>query len=153
VPEVREPLVRVRAPTAEDSERCRRLLEAAGLAVESSPPWLTVRDADPDAANRALVAGGARGRVVVRERIGKLIGWLLDREGALDGRATNVRALVERVLSDGGLAARYAPRSDAELLASARELYETLVAEGAPFLPWERFLASFCAPRPPAPEP
>jgi hypothetical protein len=152
VPEVVEPVVRIRPPTAEDSERCRRALAAAGLAVESSLSWLVVRDADPDLVNRALVAGGALGRVVVRERIAKLVGWLLDREGALDGRARNVKALVERVLSDGGLAARYGPRPDGELLDSARWLYATLMAEGAPFLPWERFLALFCTPRPPAPD-
>ncbi len=147
--EVKEPVVRIRAPTPEDAERCRRALGAAGFAVEPSLTWLVVRDADPDPVNRALVAGGAAGRVVVRESIGKLIGWLIDRQGALEGRSRNVKSLVERVLSDGGLAARYAPRPDDELLAAARALYSTLMAEGGAFLSWERFLSLFCARRSP----
>ncbi len=142
-----EPVVRIRFPTPEDESRCRRALESAGLTPESSLTWLVVRDADPDEVNRVLVAAGALGRVVVRESIGKLIGWIIDRQGALDGRARNVKSLVERTFSDGGLATRWAPRSDDELLASARALHARLMAEGAPFLSWGEFLALFARPR------
>ena len=142
-----EPVVRIRCASAEDEARCRRLLEAGGLAPEASLTWLVVREADPDQVNRLLVAGGALGRVVVRERIGKLVGWLIDRQGALEGRSRNVKSLVERVLADGGLTPRYGPRPEAELLAAAQGLYRRLMAEGAPFLPWPDFLAAFCAER------
>jgi hypothetical protein len=138
-----EPVVRVRCASPEDEGRCRRALASAGFAPESSLTWLVVRDADPDAVNRALVTGGALGRTTVREAIGKLIGWLIDRQGALDGRARNVRALVERVLSDGGLAARYAPRSDEELMA----VHSEIMSRGAPFLPWDAFVERFCVVR------
>jgi hypothetical protein len=139
-----EPVVRVRCASPEDEGRCRRALQAAGFAPEASLTWLVVRDADPDAVNRALVSGGALGRVVVREAIGKLVGWLIDRQGALDGRSRNVKALVERVLADGGLGARYEPRSDDELLAEARALYAELMARGAPFLSWGSFVDRYC---------
>jgi hypothetical protein len=117
------------------------------MTPESSLTWLVVRDADPDDVNRLLVAAGAHGRVVVREGIGKLIGWIIDRQGALSGRARNVRSLVERTLSDGGLAARWVPRSDEELVAAAQALHARVMAEGAPFLPWGEFLALFARPR------
>lgn len=142
-----EPVVRIRCPTPEDAARCRRLLEAAGLTPEESLTWLVVRDAHPDAVNRLLVEGGAVGRAVAREAIGKLVGWLIDRQGVLAGRARNVKSLVERTLADAGLAQRYAPRPDEELLASAEALYRALMAEGAPFLSWDRFLELFCVPR------
>jgi hypothetical protein len=143
---VREPVVRIRPASPEDGARCRASLARAGFAVEESLTWLVVRDADPDEVNRALVAGGALGRVAVREAVGKLVGWLIDRQGALDGRARNVKALVERVLSDGGLAHRYAPRDDEALLAAAREEYERLMATGAGLLSWARFVERFCLP-------
>ena len=149
----REPLVRIRCPTPDDEAHCRRLLEAAAYAPESSLTWLVVRDAHPDEVNRLLVAGGAAGRVAVREQIGKLIGWLIDREGALEGRSRNVKSLVERVLAAGGLAQRYAPQPDAALVASAQRLYERLMAEGASFVSWDDFLALFCDPRPSGGEP
>jgi hypothetical protein len=139
-----EPVVRLRCAGPEDEVRCRRILEAAGLRPEASLAWLVVRDADPDAVNEALVAGGARGRVAARERIGQLVGWLIDRQGDLAGRARNVRSLVERVIADAGLKERYAPRDDDALLAAAAELFERVLAEGAPFLPWGRFVAAFC---------
>jgi hypothetical protein len=139
-----EPVVRVRYASPEDEGRCRRALTAAGFAPEPSLTWLVVRDADPDAVNRALVSGGARGRAAVREAIGKLIGWLIDRQGALEGRSRNVKALVERVLADGGLAARYEPRPDDELLAGAGALHAELMALGAPFLSWASFVERFC---------
>ena len=141
----REPAVRIRCPSPDDEARCRRILGAAGLAPETSLTWLIVRDAHPDAVNRLLVEGGAHGRTVVRESIGKLIGWLIDRQGALDGRARNVRSLVERTLADGGYAGRYAAaREDAALVAAAEALYRQLMSEGAPFLSWGRFLELFC---------
>lgn len=139
-----EPLVRVRCASPEDEARCRRLLGAAGYVPESSLTWVVVRDASPDDVNRLLVSGGALGRVAVREHIGKLIGWLIDRQGALDDRARNVKSLVERVLAAGGLAQRYAPKDDAALLGAARTLHERLMAEGAPFVSWEEFVALFC---------
>ena len=142
-----EPVVRIRCASPEDDARCRRALAAAGLEPEASLTWLVVRDADPDEVNRLLVAGGAIGRVAVREAIGKLIGWLVDREGKLEGRSRNVKALVERVLAEGGLAHRYAPRPDPELLAAAQELYARLMAEGAPFLSWGAFLGLFATRR------
>ncbi len=141
--------MRIRCAGPEDAERCRRALASAGLTLETSLTALVVRDADPDQVNGVLVAGGALGRVAVREAIGKLIGWLIDRQGSLEGRARNVKALVERVLADGGLKDRYAPRADDELLASARDLYERLMAEGAPFLAWPEFLDRFVVRRAP----
>jgi hypothetical protein len=143
----KEPVVRIRVATPADDTRCRDSLAAAGLAVEASLTWLVVRDADPDEVNAALIAGGALGRVSAREAIAKLVGWLIDRQGALAGRERNVKALAERVLSDAGLAQKYAPRPDAELVAPAAALYEDLMARGAPFLPWEKFLELFCVER------
>ncbi len=142
-----EPLVRIRCAGPEDEARCRRALAAAGLTPETSLTRLVVRDADPDQVHAVLVAAGAVGRVVVRQSIGVLIGWLIDRQGALDGRARNVKALVERVLGDGGLAERYAPRDEAELLTAARRLHGRLMAEGAPFVAWDEFLELFTVPR------
>ncbi|HEX8909594.1 MAG TPA: hypothetical protein VF805_10345 [Anaeromyxobacteraceae bacterium] len=142
-----ESVVRIRCPSAEDAARCRRILEAAGLAPEESLTWLVVRHAHPDAVNLLLVEGGAVGRTVARQGIGKLVGWLIDRQGALAGRERNVKALVERTLGDAGLADRYAPRPDAELLAAAERLHRTLMAEGAPLVSWDRFLELFCTER------
>lgn len=143
-----EPVVRIRVASPDDDARCRRILGAAGLAPEASLTWLVVRSADPDAVNEKLVAGGALGRTVVREKIGTLLGWLIDREGQLEGRARNVKALVERVIGDGGLTQRYLPKDEPALLAAAQALYEQLMAEGAPFLPWREFVQRFCQPRP-----
>ncbi len=143
-----EPLVRIRCASPQDDARCRLILGAAGYAAEPSLTWLVVRDADPDEVNRLLVAGGALGRVAVREGIGKLIGWIIDRQGALEGRSRNVRSLVERVLAGGGLAQRYAPKPETALLAAARDLHERMMAAGAPFLPWAEFVERFCDPLP-----
>ena len=143
----REPVVRIRTAGAEDEARCRALLEAAGLAPEAQLTWLAVRDASPDEVNDLLVAGGAHGRAVARERLGQLVGWLIDREGDVEGRARNVRSLVERTLADTGLASRWAPRGDDALLAAARALHARILAESAPFVSWEEFTAAFCAPR------
>ncbi len=124
-----------------------RLLAAAGYAPERSLTWIVVRDADPDAVNEALVAGGALARVAARERMGQLLGWLIDRRGDLAGRARNVKSLVERVLADAGLGGRYRPRDDDALLAAAAELHEWLLANGAGLVSWERFVALFCVER------
>jgi hypothetical protein len=140
-------VVRVRCADAEDERRCRAALERLGLAPEAQLTWLAVRGASPDLVNEALVAAGARGRVVVRERIGQLVGWLIDREGDLEGRARNVRSLVERVLADGGLKERYAPVADGPLLAAARALHHRILAEGAPFFSWDEFVDAFCVAR------
>ncbi len=145
-PGQREPLVRIRCASPEDEARCRRLLDTAGHPAESSLTWLVVRDADPDEVNRLLVIGGALGRVAVREQIGKLIGWIIDRQGDLEGRSRNVKSLVERVLAGGGLAQRYAPKPEPALLAAARELHDRIMAEGAPFVAWGDFVALFCEP-------
>lgn len=145
----REPTVRIRCKP-EHEAAASRALERAGFAPERSLTWLVVRDAAPDEVNEALVAGGAQVRVVVRERIGQLVGWLLDREGRLEGRAVNVQALVRRVLDDGGYAARYAPRPLPELLAPAAATYEELLATGAGMLTWDAFVERFCVPLAPA---
>lgn len=136
-------MVRIRCEPEEEA-RCRTALTRAGFEAERSLSWLVVRDASPDAVNEALVAGGALPRAVVRARIGQLIGWLLDKEGKLEGRGVNVAALVSRVLEEGGLAARYRPRPEAELLRAAAALHEHLLATGAGFLSWDRFVAEFC---------
>lgn len=148
-PALFEPLVRVRCASPEDEVRCLRLLEAAGLGPEKVLTRLVVRSADPDEVNRLLVAGGAQGRVVVREQMGKLIGWLIDRQGAFEGRSRNVKSLVERVIGEGGLAERYAPKTEQALLGAARVLYERLMAEGAPHLAWADFVGLFCDERSP----
>lgn len=129
----------------------RTALSRAGLEAERSLTWLVVRDADPDAVNEALAAGGADPRVAVRVRIGQLVGWLIDRQGQLEGRAANVQALVSRVLEEGGLAARHRPKPAAALLAGASALHEQLMATGAALVSWGRFLELFCDPA--APEP
>jgi hypothetical protein len=139
----KEPAVRIRCEP-EDEPRCRAALARGGFEPERSLSWLVVRDASPDAVNDALVAGGALPRVAVRARIGQLIGWLLDKEGKLEGRGVNVTALVSRVLEGGGLAARYRPRPEQELLRSAAALHEHLMSTGAGFVSWDRFVDDFC---------
>jgi hypothetical protein len=139
----KEPAVRIRCEP-EDEPRCRAALARAGFEPERSLSWLVVRDASPDAVNDALVAGGALPRAAVRARIGQLIGWLLDKEGKLEGRGVNVTALVSRVLEEGGLAARYRPRPEQELLRSAAALHEHLMSTGAGFVSWDRFVDDFC---------
>jgi hypothetical protein len=139
-----EPIVRVRCAGPADEERCRRALEARGLAPEASLTWLVVRNAPPDEVNEVLVAAGAHGRVVARERIGQLVGWLIDREGRLEGRARNVRSLVERVVGDAGLQGRYVPKGEEALLAAAAALHARIVAETAPFISWDAFVDAFC---------
>jgi hypothetical protein len=138
-----EPVVRIRCPP-EDEARTIEVLARAGFAAERSLTWLVVRDAAPDAVNDALAAGGAAPRVAVRQRIGQLVGWVLDRQGRLEGKAVNVEALVRRVLEDGGLTARYRPRPSPELLQAARTLHEHLLATGAAMLAWDRFVQLFC---------
>ena len=141
-----EPVVRIRCPPEEEA-RCLAALARAGLAGERSLTFVVVRDAAPDAVNEALAAGGAKVRVAVRERLGQLVGWLLDREGRLEGRGVNVEALVRRVLEDGGLSARYAARPVPELLAAAAAIHEELLASGAAMVTWDRFVAAFCVER------
>lgn len=143
-------MVRIRCTGPEDVERCQRALAALGLAVEPQVipiSGLAVRDANPDDVNEALVAAGAHGRAIARERIGQLVGWLIDRQGDLDGRARNVKALVERVIGDSGLKERWAPKDDEALLAAARAAHERLLAEGAPLLSWDAFVDAFCVAR------
>ncbi|MGC3996551.1 MAG: hypothetical protein QM767_03050 [Anaeromyxobacter sp.] len=142
-----EPVVRVRCPPEEEA-RCKAALAKAGFEAERSLTWIVVRQAAPDAVNDALVAGGAGVRVASRERIGQLVGWLIDRAGKLEGRAVNVEALVKRILEDGGLTARYAPRPMAELLPAAAALYEELMATGAGRLSWDAFVERFCVEKP-----
>ncbi len=141
-----EPVVRIRCSPDEEA-RAVAALARAGLAAERSLTWLVVRDASPDAVNDALAAGGADPRAVVRVRIGQLVGWLLDRQGTLRGRGANVTALVSRVLEEGGLASRYRPRPEPALLAAAAEAYEHLMATGAGFVTWDRFVELFCEDR------
>ncbi len=135
--------MRIRCGPDEEA-RCRASLARAGFEAERSLTWLVVRDAPPDAVNEALAAGGADPRVAVRQRIGQLIGWLLDREGKLEGRAVNVQALVRRVLEEGGLAERYRPKPLDALLPGATVLYAELVETTAGFVSWDRFVELFC---------
>ena len=139
----KEPVVRIRCGPEEEA-RCRAALARAGLEADRSLTWLVVRDASPDAVNEALVSGGAAARAAVRVRIGQLLGWLVDKGGKVEGRGVNVAALVARVLEDGGLAARYRPRPEPALVAAAREVHEHLMATGAGFLSWDRFVDAFC---------
>jgi hypothetical protein len=145
-----EPVVRLRCPP-ESEGRCIAVLTRAGFTPERSLTWLVVRDASPDAVNDALAAGGAEPRVAVRVRIGQLLGWLLDRQGATRGRGANLTALVSRVLEEGGLSSRYRPRPEAALLSAGAEVYEHLMATGAGFLSWDRFVELFCDGPPPEP--
>lgn len=140
-----EPTVRIRCAPEEEA-RARAALARAGLEGERVLTWLVVRDASPDAVNEALAAGGATVRTVVRVRIGQLVGWLLDRRGALEGRGVNVQTLVRRVLDEAGYGARYAARPVPELLGAAGRLYEELLASGAGMVTWPRFLELFCEP-------
>ena len=123
------------------------MLSRAGFSPERSLTWLVVRDASPDAVNDALAAGGAEPRAAVRVRIGQLLGWLLDRQGAIQGRGANLTALVSRVLDEGGLSARYRPQPEAVLLSRAAGVYEHLMATGAAFVSWDRFVDLFCEER------
>ena len=141
---LREPLVRIRCPSPEDEARCRALLGKAGLAPESQLTWLAVRDADPDRVNEILVEGGALGRVVVREQIGKIVGFVIDHGPRLEARAGSLRASVGRVLASGGLQARWAPRAEEELAAAGAALHEHLMATRGGFVSWGRFTALFC---------
>ncbi len=138
-----EPVVRIRCPPEAEAHTAT-VLTRAGFAPERSLTWLVVRDASPDAVNDALAAGGAEPRTAVRVRIGQLLGWLLDRQGAIHGRGANLTALVSRVIEEGGLSARYRPRPEAALLASAADVYEHLLATGAGFVSWDRFVEAFC---------
>lgn len=141
-----EPVVRIRCPPEEEA-RCLAALGRAGFRGERSLTWIVVRDAPLDAVNEALAAGGAEVRVAARERLGQLVGWLLDRAGRLEGKAVNVEALVSRVLEDAGLTGRYRPRPAAELLAAAAAEHERLLASGAALLRWDDFVEKFCVAR------
>jgi len=146
--ETSEPVVRVRCPTPEDEAHCRDILARGGLELERQLTALVVRDADPDRVNEALVEGGALGRTVVREQIGKLVGFVLDRGGELAGREASLSATVARVLATSGLERRWTPRPERELAAAAGELHEYLMATTGGFVSWERFLSLFCRPAP-----
>jgi hypothetical protein len=141
---VREPVVRIRCPSPEDEVRCRALLEKAGLAPEAQLTWLAVRDADPDRVNEILVDGGALGRVVLREQIGKLVGFVIDHGPDLAARAGSLRATVSRVLTSAGLTGRWSPRPEEEMAAAGAALHEHLMATRGGFVSWERFTGLFC---------
>lgn len=140
-------MVRIRCRTPEEQARCLAVLGAAGYAPRVVPGWLVVLDAHPDRVNEALVAGGAHARVAAREQIGRLVGYLIDRQGDLAGRGANLKNLCERVIAEAGLGERYAARPEPELAAAAGAAHEELLATGAGFLSWERFLERFCRPR------
>jgi hypothetical protein len=142
-----EPVVRIRCPPEEET-RCLAALARGGFTGERVLTWVVVRDAPVDAVNEALVSGGAAVRVAARERLGQLVGWLLDRGGKLEGKAVNVEALVSRAIDDAGLSARYRARPGPELLAAARAEHERLVATGAGMLRWDDFVDRFCAVKP-----
>ncbi|MBK9519034.1 MAG: hypothetical protein IPO09_17140 [Anaeromyxobacter sp.] len=144
-----EPVVRIRC-TVEQEARTRSALGARGFAPERSLTWLVVRDADPDAVNEALAAGGAATRVAVRERLGALLGWVLDHGGRVEGREAALERLVSRVVEEGGLTARYAARDAAALGVAAAAWHERLMTTGAALLPWRDFVAACCTERPAA---
>jgi len=146
--ESREPVVRVRCAGPEDEVRCRAALAQAGFAPERQLTWLVVRDAHPDAVNEALAAGGGIGRAVVREEIGKLVGFVLDHGGDLAGRGASLESTVRRALFSAGLERRWAARPPPDLARGAAELHEYLVATGGGFVSWERFCELFCRPGP-----
>ncbi len=141
-----EPVVRIRCPSPGDETRCRALLQKGGLAPEQQLTWLAVRDADPDRVNDLLVEGGAVGRVVAREQIGKLVGFVLDHGPDLSTRGASLQANVSRVLSSAGLTGRWVSRPEAELAAAGAELHEYLMETRGGFVSWERFTALFCRP-------
>jgi hypothetical protein len=141
-----EPQVRIRC-TPEQEPRTRAALDSRGLAPERSLTCLVVRDASPDVVNEALAAGGAPTRAAVRERLGALLGWLLDHGGRVEGHEAVLERQVARVLADGGLGARYAPRGAAPLREAAAALHERLLATGAGFVPWEDFVEACCVER------
>lgn len=142
----REPVVRIRC-TPEQEARTRAALAGRGLAAERSLTWLVVRQASPDEVNEALAAGGAPTRAAVRERLGALLGWILDHGGDLEGHEAALERQVARVLEEGGLAARYAPHDAARLRRAAGALHERLLATGAGFVPWEDFVEACCVER------
>jgi len=151
IPEpIREPLVRIQSQSPEDEVRCRAVLVKAGLAPEAQLTWIVVRGEDPDRVNDLLVEGGALGRVVVREQIGKLIGFVIDHGPALDGRAGSLRANVTRILSTAGLSGRWSPRPEGEMGGAGAALHEYLMATRGGFVSWERFTALFCRREPDA---
>jgi hypothetical protein len=141
-----EPVVRIRCPSPADEARCRAVLSAAGLAPETQLTWLAVRDADPDRVNELLVAGGAAGRVVVREQIGKLEGFVLDHGPSLASRAGALRTNVARVLAASGLERRWEPLPEGEMAAAGTALHEHLMATRGGFVSWRRFTGLFCRP-------
>ena len=141
-----EPVVRIRCPSPEDEARCRAILEKAGLAPEAQLTWLAVRDADPDRVNDLLVEGGALGRTVVREQVGKLVGFVVDHGPRLEGRAGSLRASVARAITTAGLSARWAPRPEEELARAGAALHEHLMQTRGGLVSWERFTEMFCRP-------
>ncbi len=141
-----EPVVRIRCPGPADEARCRAVLSAAGIGSETRLTWLVVRDADPDRVNEVLVAGGAVGRVVVREQIGKLEGFVLDHGPSLAARAGSLRANVARVLAAAGLERRWEPLPEGEMAAAGAALHEHLMATRGGFVSWRRFTGLFCRP-------
>jgi len=142
-----EPVVRIRCPAPEDAARCRAILAGAGFSPEESLTFLVVRRADPDRVNDLLVGGGAQGRAVAREQVGRLVAWLLDHGAELAGRGPTLSQLVKRALAEAGLSDRYAPRDEPALLASAAALHEQLLASAGGFVSWEAYTGAFCAPR------
>ncbi len=145
-PPLPEPVVRIRC-TPEEEARTRAALEQAGLAAERSLLHLVVRDRDPDQVNEALAAGGAPARVLVRERLGALIGWLVDHGGEVAGREAALERLARRVLDEGGLSGRYALREGPALAAAAAALHEHLMATGGGLVTWRAFVEGWCVPR------
>lgn len=143
-----EPVVRIRC-SPEEEARARAALERAGYAPERSLLHLVVRDADPDAVNEALAAGGAAVRVAVRERLGALLGWLLDHGGRTEGHEAALERLVRRVIEDGGLGTRWAPRDEAGLREAAAALHEHLLATGGGPVTWRDFVERCCVARGP----
>ena len=141
-----EPVVRIRC-SPEDEGRTRDALVKGELAAERSLLYLVVRDRDPDQVNEALAAGGAPARAVVRERIGALLGWLIDHGGQVAGHEAALERLVRRVVDEGGLTARYGIRDGPALARAAAVLHEHLMASGAGLVSWRAFVEACLVPR------
>lgn len=143
-----EPVVRIRC-SPEDEGRTRDALIKGELEAERSLLYLVVRDRDPDQVNEALAAGGAPTRAVVRERIGALLGWLLDHGGRVAGHEAALERLVRRVVEEGGLSSRYGVRDAPALAGAAARLHEHLMESGAGLVTWRAFVAACLVPRGP----
>jgi hypothetical protein len=87
---------------------------------------------------------------VVREQLGKLVGFVLDHGPELGARAGSLRANVARLLSTAGLASRWTPVPEGEVAAAGAALHGYLMETRGGFVSWERFTRLFCRSASPA---